>query len=207
MPETGANNLAQLFESMGVSRGHLAVVSPCSQCVNQRAESKDGKPACPRRAWKKYIGDLVANGGEVDPGLNLVQITGTSGDALTNPVYSDDQHVILVWAAHLQDNMGEFDSAGNLLTPQILDPGFNTDYIRCNPKPYVIRDTEANYFLRGAYREFDTLETVSMQNQHLVPGNEGQFVPLPVEGHAQRVDLAYRFGRRRLEMDLTPRGT
>jgi hypothetical protein len=207
MSDAGAKNLAQLFNALDVPRAGLAVVSPCSQCSNQRSEPKDGKPACPRRAWKKYIGDLQTNGGVLGPGLDLVQITGTSGDALANPVYSDDQHVILVWAAHLRDNMGVLDEQGNVVTPQILDPGFNTDFIKCNPNPYVVRDTEANYFLRGAYREFDTLEAVSVQNQHQAPGNDGSFAPLPIEGYAQRVDFVYRFNRQKVEMDLTPRGT
>jgi hypothetical protein len=81
---------------------------------------------------------------------------------LRNPVYSDDGHHILVWIAKLADNKGVYSRDGQAISPHILSPDFDTDYIQCTQLPYTVRDTEASYFLKGAYREGDNLEVVEL---------------------------------------------
>jgi hypothetical protein len=192
-----------------------AILSPCSTCKNKRDEPKDGKPACPRLVWQKYVKDLKDKGRDVPAALSPALLKGTEGtdqessDALRNPVYSDDSHHILLWAAALADNKGVYNQQGDLLSPHILDPEFDTDFIQCRSLPYAVQDYEASYFMKGAYRENDTLEiTEENRNQmSLSTGEVADFDPIRVAGTAQKVDFPFRFNRKPVAKDLAPRGT
>lgn len=201
-------------------RVHLAIVSPCSTCKNHREEPEGNKPACPRRALLKLARDREKDGKPLSPSFSPALLTGTEGtdqqgsDALANPVYSDDQHHILVWAAHLEDNMGVYEKSGELVSPPLWSQGqmedFNTEYLHCNNLPYVVRETEASYFQQGAYKEWDTLECLETRSPQLLgsaPGTVTDFDPIKVEGFAKKVNLAFGFPRQPVEQDLHPRGT
>lgn len=188
-------------------RTQLAVVSPCSQCKNQRAVDADGKPACPRRALLKQAADAQAIGKPLSTAFDPALLTGTDSDALANPVYDAENHHILVWTANLADNMGFKDEASGLIVPKLLDDNFDTDYIQCHAKPYTAGMNEATYFLQGALSEWDTLEAVSVSTQYLDPTEPDAPDLLHVEGYVRRVDLAYRYPRRSLSKDLSARGT
>ncbi len=193
-----------------------AIVSPCSTCINQRSEAKDGKPACPRRQWMAHAKQLESAEQPIPPSLNPVLLTGNENtdndgtDSLRNPVYSDESHHILVWVAKLEDNKGVYDKeTGNRVQPHILDPSFDTDYIQCTSKPYSIRDTEANYFMKGAWKEGDLLEVDETPKDQLglVEGEQAEFDPVKVNGVAQKIDFPFKYNRKPIEKDLAQRGT
>jgi hypothetical protein len=193
-----------------------AIVSPCSSCTNQRSEAKDGKPACPRRQWIARAEQLAEAGEPIPESLNPVLLTGYEGtdkdgtDSLRNPVYSNDSHHILVWIAKLDDNKGIYDrETGKRTQPHILDPGFDTDYIQCTFQPYSVKDTEANYFMKGAWKEKDLLEVSDTPKDQLGlgEGEQAEFDPVKVNGSAQKVDFPYKYNRKSVDKDLSPRGT
>ena len=97
--------------------------------------------------------------------LNLVTLTGSTqaqqddgSQPLQNPVYDDASNTILVWAAALKDNGPTVGPDGNLLSPDILDPSFSSDWLQCKALPFTPRDTEAEYFSKGALMEGDQVE-------------------------------------------------
>jgi hypothetical protein len=209
--------LVQISSLTDIPRAAMGVVSPCSTCKNKREEVKDGKPACPRLKLRKFVRDRAAVGQPLSPAFAPALLTGTEGtdqegsDALRNPVYSDDQGHILVWAALLRENTGVFDEQGNVVVKPLSPPlaDFDTDYIQCGALPYVVRKTEAEYFQLGAYKEWDLLECVSISHQMeiQVDGIENAFDELRVEGFANKVNFAYTFPRLPVDQDLHPRGT
>lgn len=210
--------LVQISSLTDMPRSNMGVVSPCSTCKNKRAEVEDGKPACPRLRLIKYAQDRAGAGQPLPQAFAPALLTGTEGtdqegtNSLRNPVYSDDQGHILVWAALLRDNTGVFDEKGNVIVKPLAPPlpgDFNTDYIQCSSLPFVVRNTEAEYFQLGAYQEWDALECVSVAHQldTQVEGEETKFDQVQVEGFARKVNFAYTFPRLPVDQDLHPRGT
>lgn len=205
----GSQNLTQLHSTLAVPKAQLAVVSPCSECKNRRTEAKDGKSACPRLALRQKEEQGKASGQPLPPAYDLALKTGTSSDALANPVYDDENNHILIWAAHLQDNMGVYRD-GKLVPESVLgSANFDTDYIVCSQLPYMLGESEAAYRARGAYRGWDSLETVEIQPFPLDvahPGVEADYDSLRVAGYARKIDVPYNYPRQPVSKDLSPQG-
>lgn len=205
-------NLNQVLLTLQTPQAHLSVVSPCSSCKNQLAENADGKPACPRRRIAQRKKDLEAQGADTSSLEHLV-VTGTDSDALANPVYLDGDKggAILVWIATLKDNPGVHDNGGNLLTPHILHPDFDTSFIQCRPLPIVPREQEAAYFHKGAWSEGDMLDATIISNQQLdvVPAQSASddFMPILIDGFGSKVNFTFFFPRTPVDKDLAPSGT
>jgi hypothetical protein len=198
-PENGVNNPV-----------HLAVVSPCSSCKNQLTVSSDNKPACPRRVLAQNLAIMESNGTDTTP-LQHMALYGTEGTSnegdgsYRNPVYSDDLHAILVWAAFLEDNGGVYDSQGNLVCPSLLNPSFDTSYIQCRSIPVTLRENEATYFQNGALAENDQLEvTISARQQMTTDGSEQSIL---IDGFCKKVNFIFYHPRTPLNKDLCPAGT
>ncbi len=149
--------------------GELGIISPCSECNKYTNPDTNDKqiqlPPCPRRFWieqqeayKKNLRD-----GEVPAYLTD---TGTEDqNTLKNPVYSRAQKSILVWVAKLVKNRPILQN-GVTINPDILTPGFNTDYISCESMPYVVDENQQSIFSRGVYKEWDqVLMTPTYRNQ------------------------------------------
>ena len=189
---------------------HLAIVSPCASCHNQLTVSTNGMPLCPRRVLNAKLATLQDAGTDTSSmqHLALYGTEGTSqaGDgSYRNPVYSDDLHAILVWIALLEDNGGVFDTTGNQLCPNLLDPDFDTSYIQCHSLPVTTRDNEAVYFQKGAFTANDQLEvTLSARQQMTV---DGSCLPVLIDGFAQKVNFIFNHPRTPLNKDLCPSGT
>lgn len=210
--KTNSVNLTQVPHNLPIPLSHLAIVSPCSSCKNQLAENANGRPACPRRRAVQRKADLEARGLDTSSTDHLV-LTGTDGNDLANPVYVDTEEsgAILVWVATLKDNPGVRDGQGNLLTPHILNPSFDTQYINCRPLPVVPRDNEAAFFQKGAWAEGDTLEVTIISNQQLNDSPDSDsvddFQPVLIDGFASKVNFVFRVPRKPVNKDLAPAGT
>jgi hypothetical protein len=189
---------------------HLAVVSPCSACKNQAALAVDGKPACPRRAAQSELQSAQAAGVDTSA-IQHLALFGTEGTAqegngsLLNPVYSSDLHAILVWVALLIDNGPLTDRSGNQISPNILDPSFDTSYIQCRSIPVTPRDNEAAYFQKGAFAEMDQLEVSLSAFQQMTADSQAK--PLLIGGTTQKMNFIFNHPRTPVNKDLCPSGT
>jgi hypothetical protein len=220
--EETLKSLVQI-NSLPTSQVGYGVVSPCSTCKNQRDIETDGKPACPRRFLLRFAKERADSKHPLSGSYAPALLTGTEGtdkegtDSLLNPVYSDDQGHILVWVAHLQDNMGVYDRDGKQIVgplwapkEQEIDQAYDTDHIHCNALPYVVRETESVYFQSGAYREWDAVEATKVLSFQLDAGlgdDSSNAEAVKVDGFARKVNLAFGFPRLPVEQDLHPRGT
>lgn len=201
-------------DSLSDASSAFAVVSPCSSCKNQLSEmSAEGKPFCPRRKWQADLAAMKSRNEKVDPVLIPLTAYGTEGTnnegdkSLRNPAYLDDGKITLVWIATLRDNSGLRDKADNQVTPSILDPAFNTEYIHCRKYPYIPAQHEAEYRQNGALKEGDRVAAITIQNQQfttdstVIDGDPSSFRPVPVEGIVNKVSLVYEVPRAPLEVD------
>ena len=174
----------------GPSRVQMGVVSPCSACANQLAYSDGDLPACPRRNWAAVAGVLDANGG--DPPAAILTRTGSLDDSsgqLVNPVHSQQDGAVLVWVATLDDNQGMTDHTGAELTPDILDPGFDTEYIVCRSLPFVPDAGQAAYNQAGVFKEMNRLLVHTIPNFQLMLDGS----PVQVSGFVRKVDFSSTF--------------
>jgi len=204
----------------------FAIVSPCSQCQNQRsAVGTDGKPLCPRRKWQQDQLDFQnANNGNSDPRLIPLALYGTedtpqAGDqSLRNPVYWNESNSTLVWIATLRDNSGVRDANNNVVAPSILDPSFTpgfTDYINCRKIPYIPAIHEAAYRTSGGLKEGDALLAITTQNQQNYSqvttdsdvDDPSEYKQVLIEGVVQKVNLAYSTPRASVDTDYIVQGS
>jgi hypothetical protein len=191
----------------------FGIVSPCSTCANQLSypDQINNYPACPRRVAAVAQNELEDAGFATDQ-LNLLTLTGledsssgTSQTGLVNPVYSDSNNTVLVWIATISDNGPTYDSNGNMLNPDLLNPGFNTKYISCRSNPVTPSDNEATYRSKGAWSEGDQLNIhIAGAQQNL--DSQG-FTPILCDGFAEKVNFTYSAPRTPLERDYSVSGT
>jgi hypothetical protein len=208
-----ADVIAQQFHGLSIPQSHYGIVSPCSTCMNQRSiPSSDGKPACPRRAAAIAKQELDDNGFD-SSNLGLVVLTGNSpGDqddgtkSLTNPVYDPSSNSILVWSATFKDNGPTYASDGTLVSPDILDPNFSSDWLQCWVQPFSPREGAAQYFQKGCLMEGDQVEIVVSNTQQINKQSDGTLIPMPIAGSVQKVNATGQFPLSPLTKDLVPSG-
>lgn len=191
----------------------FAIVSPCSTCNNQLSSPDPtlNLPACPRRrvaALQQSLDSSNLDSSQLDP-LVLTGSEDTGGVGLINPVYSDAIHSVLVWYATLNENMGQWDASGNVISPNILDPSFDTKYIRCNQYPTTPSDPESTYYAKGAWQENDQIHVVETSFQQEDPASTdiAGSSPVLINSFATKVQFAYNRPRTPVGKDFSVSGT
>lgn len=173
----------------------LGIVSPCSNCKNQLAVPDSTHPACPRRAQMAIYKAAVAAGEDTTAFAHLALTGKESSDStdqsLTNPVYWDAGHSILVWVARIRDN-------GSAL----LSPDFDTTGINCSPLPYVPSDDEAQYFQNGRLEESDRISIAPMRMEQTADNNDN----VSLGGTVRRTSVVYSNPRSPVNDHNAPEG-
>lgn len=187
-----SNGLIQINSNPG---GQMGIVSPCSTCKNQLAVSDPNKqtPMCPRRYWIDLAKSAQAQTSDnpiPTPPLYLTRSGTDDPQTLSNPVYSQQDSSVLIWVALVENNQGVQDESGNELTPDLLDPGFDTTYINCSLLPYIPCESQAQMYQSGAYKESQRLFVTPIEN-YQVPFGSDQTVQ--VSGFVRRVNFALNF--------------
>jgi len=165
----------------------VAVVSPCTSCKNHRLTYTDeGYWPCPRKVWaERARTETIEN--TVPDYLIEAGSTDDSG-SLVNPVYAEDFNLILIWTADVAENCGLYvHGTDQVITPSILDPDFDSTYIKCSPLPSLPMETEASYYQNGAYKEGETVINFGIQ-PFQVPASDR---PLLLAGFVKRLDVAF----------------
>jgi hypothetical protein len=215
-PYNQANIVSQQFQGRSIPQSHQGIVSPCSSCLNQRATSDSigGKPSCPRRvaaAAKQQLDNNSIDSSQYD----LLVLTGSNpGEqddgtkALSNPVYDSTTNTILVWSATFKDNGPTFADDGTVLSPDILDPNFSSDWIQCWQRPFTPRDPEATYFQKGCLMEGDQVDIIVNSAQQISTNSiNGDSSPLPIDGTVNKVQSVGQYPLQPILKDLTISGT
>lgn len=209
-----AISIAQQYRANSAPQSFQGIVSPCSVCKNQRiAQTEDGRPGCPRRSALSLKQELDAKGAD-SSSLDLIVLTGingqkdTGGSPLANPVYDTASRSILVWVATVKDNPPRVDAETEVMvSPGLTDPAFSTDWIVCRPFPVTPRDSEAQYFQKGAFMEGDQLEILFVPQQQITTDLDGNSQAVNVTGTAQKVNFHSLFPRVPVDQDLCVPGT
>jgi hypothetical protein len=213
-PTDQSISIAQQYRANSAPQSFQGIVSPCSVCQNQRiAQTEDGRVGCPRRSAVSLKQSLDNNGAD-SSSLDLVVLTGVSGQVddgtqpLVNPVYDTATNSILVWTASIKDNPPKVDPVtGAVVSPGLLDPAFSTDWISCQPFPVAPRDSEAQYFQKGAMMEGDQVEVLLVKQQQVVSDSTGNSIAINVPGTVHKVNFHSTFPRVPVDQDLAPAGT
>jgi len=176
------------------------------------AASVDGKPPCPRRVAAFMKQELDLNN-EDSSSLNLLILTGTAPgqtddgtQPLVNPVYDSSSNSILVWTATLKANGPTFAANGSVLSPNILDPNFSSDWIQCCTHPFSLRDPESHYFHKGCLMEGDQVEIIVSTNHQTKTQSDGTSVAIPIEGTVTKINTIGQFPLQPVTKDLCPSG-
>lgn len=164
----------------------VAVISPCSSCKNNRVDyTPEGYWPCPRKVWENRLKTQVIN----DAVPVYLPTAGGKDGAYANPCYQEDKKLLLIWTASLVRNSGIYaHGTRDQVTTDILDPQFDTTYIKCNELPSLPMETEASYFNAGAYKQGETVIIFPVEPFQKLNSNE----PYLINGFAKRVDLAFR---------------
>ncbi len=213
-PSDQAVVIGKQTHGLSTPEAHLAIVSPCSVCLNQRSlPSQDGRPACPRR-WAAFQKQELDTDGLDSSYYDLLTLTGTTPGQyddgtkpLANPVYDAPSNSILVWGATFKDNGPTIDANGNVLSPDILDPNFSTDWIQCWSFPFAPKDSEAQYFQKGALMGGDQVEVVVAPMQQVTMAQDGTTQSIPVDGYVTKINANGQFPRQPVSKDLCISGT
>lgn len=180
------------------AKKELAMVSPCSNCQNFKQTNSDSpdpyRAACPRRMWINQSQQNPDDPSAVDPVLTL---SGTmDSNTLANPVVDNSSNNYLVWVAAVEDNPGIVDQDGNILSKGILDPSFNTLYIRCRLFPYVSEQHHDILRTLGPFQENDHV----IAEEHRIPAmttdltnNQVAYSETPIAGTVTKASFAYNF--------------
>lgn len=149
--KAGAQELLQVLKSTteaGATHAALAVVSPCSQCQNFLAMPDATHPMCPRRYWESRAAqaDQAGMSSSQPPDYLTRKARADDATGYENPVSWEQGKTRLVWVATLDENRPLLNSDGSLKNPDILSPGFDTQYICCRHLPYVPGVREADYY-------------------------------------------------------------
>jgi hypothetical protein len=146
--------------------------------------------------------------------LDLVVLTGVGGQSddgtqsLANPVYDSPSNSIHVWVATIKDNPPKTDSAtGAVVSAGLLDPSFSTDWIVCHQFPMSPRDSEAQYFQKGALMEGDQVEILVAPQQQISVDSTGGSNAVNIAGTVHKVNFHTMFPRVPVDQDLCVPGT
>lgn len=182
--------------------------------MNQRSvPADDGRPACPRRiaaSQKQQLDDQNQDSSYLD----LVVLTGSQQGQqddgtkpLSNPVYDDASNSILIWGAAFKDNGPLVGPDGNVVSPDILDPSFSSDWLQCKALPFAPRDSEAAYFQKGCLMEGDQVELTVATNQQVDAASDGSSSPIQILGTVRKMNVHGQFPRQPVSKDLCVSGT
>ena len=172
-----------------------AVISPCSTCTNYNTDASTGLPLCPRRFWLEQKKAADAGGNCATPPDYLLESGTEQQDQYSNPVYSQNTSSVIVWVAALFENLQTLQSDGSPLTGSILDPGFDTKYIRCRDLPVHPDESWAGMIHRGTWKEMDQLivHPMSTENQQQSGVLNDSPSDLQFGGVARKTNFAFNF--------------
>ena len=178
----------------------IAVISPCRSCKNKRLDyTNEGYWPCPRRRWEERTKTAV----DLHTVPTYLLVPGNEDGTYRNPVYSEKHNMILVWTADLMQNSGVYEhGTGRLVTPHIMDPNFDSTYIKCNELPSLVMETEAGYYQGGAYKEKETVINFNVDPFQIPSSGE----PLMIGGFVKRVDLAFQISFKTHDEDVVISG-
>ena len=208
-----AINLAKQFNSFSIAQSHQGIVSPCSSCLNQRSVTGlQNRPFCPRRS--AVVSKQQLDNQNVDSShYNLLVLTGTSSGLqddgtkpLANPVYDSSSNSILVWVATFKDNGPVIAADGTVLSPNINDPSFSSDWIKCQSFPFTPREHEASYFQKGCLMPGDQVEVSISPNQQITAQSNGSYNSLPISGTITKFNIIGQFPLQPVNKDLCVSG-
>lgn len=189
--------------------GELAVISPCSSCKkysNPDTNNQAGPvpfPPCPRYFWKQQ-NEEFKKGNRDDEVPAYLTATGTEDqDTLRNPVYSRDLKSVLLWVAKVVKNRPVMVD-GIALTGDLLEPGYDTNFIECETFPYVCEETQQSLWSRGVYREWDRVVLTPILRQQLEFGSPR---PIHISGSAKKVNFHADFSNESSRIDKIVSGT
>ena len=192
--KTGAQELLSTLKSTqeaGASRAALAIVSPCSSCQNQRDMPDDQYPACPRRYWERRKREAAETDPNAAPPEYLTR-KGRADDAgYENPVSWEAGNIRLVWAAALDENRAILNQDGTLKNPDILNAGFDTNFIVCRHMPFIPGAREGDYYAGNQMKEKDTVLINQVKLPQYDTGNPYQ--ALLLAGFATKITAAQKF--------------
>jgi hypothetical protein len=185
---------------LGGAVNHTVVISPCSSCKNHRLSYTDeGYWPCPRKVWE----ERHKNRTDVNAVPDYLVETDSEDNTFRNPVYAEKLKMVLVWTANLAQNSGLYlPGQTALATPDILDPKFNSAYIKCNELPSLLMETEAAYYQAGAYKEGELAINFGVQPFQY----HSSLQPTMVSGFVKRVDLMFQQGFQTLDDDVIVSG-
>lgn len=181
---------------IGGENNHAVVISPCSSCKNHRLSYTDeGYWPCPRKVWE----ERYKNRNDENAVPDYLIESGSKDNTYRNPVYAEKHKMALVWTANLAQNSGIYTPGRSaLVTPDILDPNFDSTYIKCNDLPSLLMETEAAYYQGGAYKEGELAINFGIQPfQYL-----SSLQPVMIRGFVKRVDLMFQQGFQTLDDDV-----
>jgi hypothetical protein len=213
-PIDQAISIAQQYRANSAPASYQGIVSPCSACLNQRINpTQDGRPGCPRRV-AAYRNNEMGNAGVDASSMALTVLTGVNGLSddgtlpLANPVYDTPSNSIMIWVATIKDNPPKVNAnTGQVLSPGLLDPSFSTDWLVCQSLPVAPRDSEAQYFQKGALMEGDQVEIILAPQQQLTTDSNGNSQSLNIIGTASKVNFHSLFPRVPVNQTLVVPGT
>ncbi len=190
-----------------VSQQFMAIVSPCSQCQNFQSDPTKGFPMCPRRYWMEQAEQAAEIEGLPKPPAYLTETGTDSDDQLANPVHSGSNQITSVWVAAVEDNRRILNGDGTVATGSLLDPGFDTRYIRCRLTPAVPAMHQAGYWASGAMKELDQLVVTALNSfQETFELGQASGSPVLIQGFAQKVNFAFSFTQTTPSMDRLANG-
>jgi hypothetical protein len=138
-----------------------------------------------------YQAAQAGNGTTIPPAI--LTRTGSDDDSsgqLVNPVHSAEDGAVLVWVALIDDNQGVDDPVTDEeLTPDILDPDFDSQYIVCQTLPFVPDVHQAAYNQGGVFKEGNRLLV------HTIPNFQVSLddTLVPVAGFVRKTDFSSTF--------------
>src|ERR1017187_1560775 len=213
-PTDQSVSIAKQARALVAPQSFQGIVSPCSVCNNQRiANTDDGRPGCPRRSAASLKQQMDSQGVD-SSSLDLIVLTGVDGQSddgtqsLANPVYDSPSNSIHVWVATIRDNPPKNDATtGAVVSAGLLDPSFSTDWIVCHQFPMSPRDSEAQYFQKGALMEGDQVEILVAPQQQISVDSTGNSNAVNIAGTVHKVNFHTMFPRIPVDQDLCVPGT
>jgi hypothetical protein len=208
--KAGATELLDVLKTTQESGGakvSLALVSPCSDCKNQRSEPNEQFPACPRQYWDRRLKESQADDSGVEAPPDYLTRKGREDDAESyeNPVSWEEGQVRLIWVAALEENRAILKPDSSVLNPDILNAGFDSQYITCRHLPYISNCREGEYYAGNQLREKNFVLATQVTIPQYDEADPTRLVQLA--GFVQKVTPLQKFVVTPGKKSVNPKGT